>query len=145
MSDGTEAQATVDAAEVRRAYAIGRELMERAAEEAEALRAEAARYARQREREADLLVGKARRVLAAAEARASVIIATAQFLPHLSVDEVIDLDALAQVIAPGASVLHGQLPSRLDGLLASAIAHAVTDAFPEGVVEHRTVPAEAAT
>jgi hypothetical protein len=145
MSDGTEAQATVDAAEVRRAYAIGRELMERAAEEAEALRAEAARYARQREREADLLVGKARRVLAAAEARASVIIATAQFLPHLSVDEVIDLDALAHVIAPGASVLQGALPTRLDGLLASAIAHAVTDAFPDDVVEHRTVPAAAGT
>jgi hypothetical protein len=145
MSDGTEAQATVDAAEVRHAYAIGRELVERAAEEAEALRAEAGRYARQREREADLLVEKARRVLAAAEAKASVIIATAQYLPHLSRDEVIDLDALAHVIAPGASVLQGALPSRLDGLLASAIAHAVTDAFSEGVAQHDAEPAIART
>ena len=145
MSDGTETQAGVDAAEVRHAYAIGRELMEAAAGEADALRAEAASYARQREREADLLVAKARRVLAAAEAKASVIIATAQFLPHLSGDEVIDLDALAHVIAPGASVLQGAFPSRLDGLLASAIAHAVTDAFPEGVVRSGAVPAGTGT
>ena len=143
MADGTETQATVDA--VRHAYGIGRELMEVAAEEADALRAEAARYARRREREADLLVDKARRVLVAAEAKASVIIATAQFLPHLRGDEVIDLDALAHVIAPGASVLQGTLPTRLDGLLASAIAHAVTDAFPEGVLRDRAVPATAGT
>jgi hypothetical protein len=145
MAEGTETQATVDAAAVRQAYGIGRELMEVAAEEADALRAEAARYARQREREADLLLDKARRVLAAAEAKASVIIATARFLPHLTGDEVIDLDALAHVIAPGASVLQGALPSRLDGLLASAIAHAVTDAFPEVVVRHGAVPAAAGT
>jgi len=145
MADGTETQATADAAAMRHAYGIGRELMEVAAEEADGLLAEAARYARQREREADLLVDKARRVLAAAEAKASVIIATAQFLPHLSGDEVIDLDALAHVIAPGASVLQGALPSRLDGLLASAIAHAVTDAFPEGVLRQGAVPAAAGT
>lgn len=130
MAEATQGRTPVDAAAAREAYGIARELIDRATAEAEACRAEAARYARRREAEADLLLDKARRVLAAAEAKASVIIATAQFLPHLPGDTVIDLDALAHVIAPGASVLHGAPSSRLDGLLASAIAHAVTDAFP---------------
>ena len=129
MAEATQGRTPVDAAAAREAYGIARELIDRATAEAEACRAEAARYARRREAEADLLLDKARRVLAAAEAKASVIIATAQFLPHLPGDTVIDLDALAHVIAPGASVLQGP-SSRLDGMLASAIAHAVTDAFP---------------
>jgi hypothetical protein len=132
MADVTSGADPADEASAREAYGAARELLEAADEAARLRRAEADRYAAQREREADLLIEKARRLLLAAEAKASVIIATAHALPRLAVDDdlVIDLDSLAHVIAPGASVLRGSASTRLDGLLAAAIAHAVDDAFP---------------
>jgi hypothetical protein len=95
-------------------------------------RAEAERYARQRQNEADLLVAKARRLLVAAEEKAGVIVAMARS----EAGQVIDLDALAassmvelgQVVAPGATTLSGG-PTRLDSLLAAAISNAVDHAF----------------
>lgn len=95
-------------------------------------RDEAERYLQQRRLEADLLIQKARRVLLAAEAKAAVIVATARDR-SLVKDGVLDLDAIGHVVAPGASVLSdGSTPTALDRLLESAIAHAVTDAFPGG-------------
>jgi hypothetical protein len=95
-------------------------------------RAEAERYARQRQNEADLLVAKARRLLVAAEEKAGVIVAVA----HSEARQVIDLDALAassmlglgQVVAPGATTLSGG-KTRLDSMLAAAISNAVDHAF----------------
>jgi len=103
----------------------------RDAEEAAArTRQEADQYARQRQNEADLLVAKARRLLVAAEEKAGVIVATAR----VEASQVIDLDALTaamdevRVVAPGATTRsHG--PTRLDSLLATAIANAVDHAF----------------
>ncbi len=109
--------------------------LERAEVEARGIRAEADRYARKREQEAELLLAKARRVLVAAEQKAAVIIATARSQVE---DGSIDLrdgepaDDIGRVIAPGASRLYlGGHPSRLDRMLAAAIAHAVDDTFPE--------------
>ncbi len=120
-----------DAAE----FGPARELVERAIAEARAARADADRYVRQREQEAEMLVAKARRVLVAAEQKAAVIIATARSQVE---DGSIDLwdgepaDDIGRVIAPGASRLYlGGHPSRLDRMLAAAIAHAVDDTFPE--------------
>lgn len=95
-------------------------------------RAEAERYARQRQTEADLLVAKARRLLVAAEEKADVIVAVARSEAR----QVIDLDALAassmvdlgQVVAPGATTLSGGA-TRLDSMLAAAISNAVDQAF----------------
>ncbi len=100
--------------------AAAMDILREAEAAAAATRAEAERYARQRERGADLVLAKARRVLVAAEEKAAVIVATA----HDHVRTVIDLDALA---ADDASAPEG---TRLDGMLASAIANAVDSAFP---------------
>lgn len=107
-------------------------LLRHAEEAAGRTRADADRYARQREHDADLLVAKARRLLVAAEEKAGVIVAVARSEAR----QVIDLDALAassmaglgQVVAPGATTLSGG-PTRLDSLLAAAIANAVDHAF----------------
>jgi hypothetical protein len=114
------------------AFTVARELLERAEADARSLRAEADRFVHQREREAEMLLAKARRVLVAAEERAAVIVATAR---ERAADDVIDLTLLedveiGRVIAPGAARLHSGRDSRLDHLLASAITHAVDDAFP---------------
>jgi hypothetical protein len=94
-------------------------------------RHEADQYARQRQNEADLLVAKARRLLVAAEEKAGVIVATAR----VQAQQVIDLDALTastdavgQIVAPDATTL-SHVPTRLDSLLATAIANAVDHAF----------------
>jgi hypothetical protein len=50
-------------------YGAARELIVRAEEDAARIRAEADRYRRQREQEAELLVAKARRLLEVAEVR----------------------------------------------------------------------------
>jgi hypothetical protein len=121
-----------DAAE----FGSERELVERAIAEARAAKADADRYVRQREQEADLLVAKARRVLVAAEQKAAVIISTAR---TQAADGTLDLtqlesadDDIGRVIAPGASRLYvGNHPSRLDRMLASAISQAVDDTFAD--------------
>lgn len=111
-----------------------RELGERVEADARRARADADRYVRLREQEAEMLVAKARRLLIAAEQKAAVIIATAR---AQVADGALDLtepaaeDDIGRVIAPGAARLYlGDHPTRLDRLLASAIAHAVDDTFP---------------
>ncbi len=88
------------------------------------IRAEADHYARQREAEADLLIQKARRVLEAAEAKASMIIAGARAEVASHVDQTIDLDAIEPEIEQ-------RDPSELDRLLDDAIGRAVSDALAE--------------
>jgi hypothetical protein len=112
---------------VSEAFGAARGLLDTAAADAAQRREDAERYARQREQEADLLVQKARRLLLAAEEKAAVIVATARQLA-LADDRVIDLDALGGSRDPAAPDQDG-IPSRLDELLASAISHAVSDAF----------------
>ena len=59
--------ADTDSSVVSEAYAAARELLRQAEEDAARIRADADRYRRQREQEAELLVGKARRLLTMAE------------------------------------------------------------------------------
>lgn len=115
------------ATDVSEAFGVARGLLETAAADAAQRREDAERYARQREQEADLLVQKARRLLFAAEEKAAVIVATARQLDPED-DRVIDLDALGGSRDPASPDQDG-IPSRLDELLASAISHAVSDAF----------------
>ncbi len=58
---------------VGEAYAAARELLRRAEDDATRVRADADRYLRQRQLEAELVVAKARRLLAIAEERAAAI------------------------------------------------------------------------
>lgn len=119
---------TPTAAVVSAAVALLRE----AEAAAQRTREETDRYVRDRERDVELLLAKARRVLRAAEVRASVIVANAR----IEAAEVIDLDALAEesdeelrhVIAPGATTLR-RAPTQLDHLFASAINNAVDSAL----------------
>jgi hypothetical protein len=135
MVDGVTGDERVELTGPTGAFWAARELLEGAELDAGRTRAEAARYARQREQEADLLVQKARRLLVAAEQKAAVIVATARTQVPPQLDDVIDLDHLGHVIAPDGAVLrHRATPSRLDEMLASAISHAVTDAFPVDVL-----------
>jgi hypothetical protein len=111
-----------------------RELLERAEADARRARADADRYVRLREQEAEMLVAKARRLLTAAEQKAAVIIATARVQVadgRLDLTEPASEEEIGRVVAPGAARLHvGHHATRLDRLLASAIAHAVDDTFP---------------
>jgi hypothetical protein len=130
MVDAVTGDEPAEATGLSGAFGAARELLDGAALDAGRTRDDAARYARQREQEADLLVQKARRLLVAAEQKAAVIVATAR-TQVTEVDDVIDLDEMGHVIAPEGAVLrHHSAPSRLDDMLASAISHAVTDAFP---------------
>lgn len=112
---------------------------------ADATRAEAHRYARRRQSEADLVLEKAQRVLLAAEAKAAVIVRVAG-AHHAEPDEVIartggaqppepdrviDLDALeAEVPEPAPARLPAEPSSDLDRLIEAAIGRAVNHAFP---------------
>lgn len=115
------------------AFRAARQLLDVAAEEAAGIVAEAERRARAREQEAELLVAKARRLLEAAEAKAAVILATARaggLAPDLAMLDLTDA-ALGRIVAPGATVLpRGSLAARIDGIVASAVAHAVQEARP---------------
>jgi hypothetical protein len=109
-----------------------RRLLAAADVEAARLRADAEQQARRRELEAELLVAKARRLLEAAEARASVIVATARSsmaadLPDVDLRSDVDLTSVG--LGPARRV--GSGGNRFDSLLAAAIASAVGDAFPE--------------
>lgn len=129
------------------ALEAGRRLLAAAEAEAARLRTEAQRHASRREMEAELLVAKARRLLEAAEARASVIVATAR-ASALARADVVDLRGDADLAprwsprdVPRASRGDDDLPprsprtvpraTRFDSLLATAIANAVDDAFPD--------------
>lgn len=115
---------------VSEAYATARELLRIAEEHAEQVRSDADRYARRREQEAELLVGKARRLLEVAEARAAAIESAAGHREattppprHLRRDDTLDLDA------PDPTQ---RIRSDLDRLLAEAISHAVDSSFTTG-------------
>lgn len=132
MADVTTRQGELGDIELTEAFGAARILLDGAAFEAARHRSEADRYARQREREAELLVQKARRLLYAAEQKAAVIVATAR---AEQADRVIDLDVLASRAMGGGGAPAddpGGIPPRLDQLLAAAISHAVSDAFAEG-------------
>lgn len=131
---------------VTEAFAAARELLQGAEQEAERIRTEAERDARQREQEAELLVAKARRLLGAAEEKAVLIIAAARAqAPSAAAGEAIvheQLDHLRSAAATtrpagdeaaastDASARPGAAPSELDRILASAIASAVDAALP---------------
>ena len=108
-----------DAALVTGAYATARALLRQAEEDAARIRAEADRYRRQREQEAELIVAKARRVLTMAEERAAA--------PR---QRVVDVDAPAPddvaAVPPGGQ--RGE--SALDAILAAAVSNAVHRALP---------------
>jgi cell division septum initiation protein DivIVA len=133
MSDGMDEQQSELPLDVAGAMTAARELLAAAEADAAELRSETARYVRQRESEAELLVAKARRILSVAEEKAAGILAAAR-----SQAVVIDLetpvvpvplaeltdDQFRRIVSPSASSATG-----LDDMLASAIAHAVDRAL----------------
>jgi len=140
MDDGDQTAPTGDQAVG--VYGAARELLESAEREARRIVAEAAQRARAREQEADLLVAKARRVLAAAETKAAVLLADARARAAGTVIDLTDPVPGTTSSSPSgsastlpASVHAESLPSSLDRLVASAVAHAV----------HRALPADAAS
>ena len=76
-------------------------------------------------------MAKARRLLEAAEAKAAVIVATAQAAaPGPALLDLTD-GALRRIVAPDATVLpRGSLAARIDEIVASAVAQAVEEARP---------------
>ena len=115
---------------VTEAYAAARDLLRRAEEDAARIRADADRYRRQREQEAELIVGKARRLLTMAELRAAA--------PN---PVVVDVDAPAveirdddirPVVRDLDAVDRGsqRTPSGLDAILANAVSNAIHRALP---------------
>ena len=132
--DELPTSATTDSVLVSEAFSAARELLRQAEEDAARIRSDADRYKRQREQEAELLVGKARRLLTMAEERAAAMGRV-----------VVDLDAPAPIEAPApaepvASVpasrpapAHQAAPrlhSQLDSILANAVSNAVHRAMP---------------
>lgn len=113
------------------AFRAARQLLDDAAAEAARIIDEAQREARTRQREADLLVAKARRLLEAAEAKAAVVVATAQAAgPGPTLLDLTD-GSLRRIVAPDATVLpRGSLAARIDEIVASAVAQAVEEARP---------------
>ena len=138
LTDRVASGTSTDELVVSEAFATARELLRRAEDDAARLREEADRYVRQREQEAELLVGKARRLLEIAEQTAAAIesgaVAGRPAPRHLRVDPppaplaapvVLDLDA-------EAADSGRQLRSDLDRLLADAIGRAFDRSFRSG-------------
>ncbi len=122
MVDPANGQGT---ARVGEAYAAARELLRRAEEDAARIRADAERYVQQRHLEAELVVAKARRLLAVAEERAAAMTAPAP------VPSAIDLTRPAEVPVadePVAQVRGGR--NGLDSILATAVNRAIARALP---------------
>ena len=113
----------LDSAVVSEAYAAARELLRHAEEDAARIRADADRYRRQREQEAELIVGKARRLLTMAEDRAAN--------PR---PVVIDVDAAVppsrEVEEPVVPAVSPRAESGLDAILATAVSNAIHRALP---------------
>lgn len=127
MSERDASGASRDTILVSEAYTAARELLRQAEDDAARIRADADRYRRQREQEAELLVGKARRVLALAEGIAAA--------PR---PVVLDLDAPPPVPLESRT-LGGDPPIRpgstrtrtgLDSILAAAVSNAIDRALP---------------
>ncbi len=126
---------------VGEAYASARELLRQAEDDAARIRADADRYLRQRQMEADLVVAKARRLLAIAEERAAAIVGGAPPPPVAApaieaawdVDPdppaAIDLTA-APASRPPARSAGRRAHSELDSILASAVNRAIDRALP---------------
>lgn len=150
MADRALGDMSTDAAVVSDAFAAARDLLRSAEGEAVRLRADADRYVRQREQEAEILVAKARRLLAVAEEKAASMIATPRVetpgraTTPARVDDLgagdaprtDDLDVIEGERAPAAPATDGAIavdrsvPTGLDRILASAIGKAVDRAFP---------------
>jgi hypothetical protein len=120
---------------VSETYGAARELLERAEADAAVIRADADRYRRQREQEAELLVAKARRLLAVAEQRAATIEAQAARRGPAPPAETATGSGAA-VIDLTAADRRGNddivVPTGLDRMLQSAIARAVDSSFHLG-------------
>jgi hypothetical protein len=118
-------------ADVTEAYGAARELLDRAEEDAARIRHDADRYRQQREQEAELLVAKARRLLAVAEQKAVVIGQTP------AEAQVIDLDDPPDPArgGRGSSAVGTEdagSPTGLDRMLMSAISRAFEGSFTFG-------------
>lgn len=143
---------STEAPGVSEAYGAARALLAEAEAEAVRIRADADRYHRQRSQEAELLVGKARRLLAVAEQRAASLVAAAPVAGAMadpafadpattgpptddpSVGGVIDLTARRPVVALAGSGAADApvVATGLDGMLKAAIARAVDQSFHLG-------------
>ena len=118
-------------ADVTEAYGAARELLDRAEEDAARIRHDADRYRQQREQEAELLVAKARRLLAVAEQKAVVIGQTP------AEAQVIDLDGPPDPtrggpVASARGAEDADAPTGLDRMLQSAISRAFEGSFTVG-------------
>lgn len=148
MADEVRGEPNVGMSSVSEAFRAARDLLAWAQADADRVRADADRYVRQRESEAELLVAKARRVLEAAEAQVTAIRVGAREVPAASPpdpsepDVVIDLDALAgggrASPARVSPARHARRPlvdaptsagDGFDGILATAITRAVDRAL----------------
>jgi hypothetical protein len=135
MSDQGASGASTDTDLVSEAYTTARQLLRQAEDDATRIRADADRYMRQREQEAELLVGKARRLLALAEEKAAaprpvMLDVDAPPLVHRW-----DLEVPAVAFAlddAGAPIRAGSLRTRsdLDSILAAAVSNAIHRALP---------------
>ena len=150
MADRVLGDMSTDAAVVSDAFAAARDLLRSAEGEAVRLRADADRYVRQREQEAEILVAKARRLLAVAEEKAASMIATPRVetpgrattparvddlgagdAPRTADLDVIEGERASAVPATDGAIAVGRsVPTGLDRILASAIGKAVDRAFP---------------
>lgn len=120
-------RSSTDTANVSDAFLAARELLRTAEEEAAQRRAEVNRYVRQREQEAELLVAKARRLLAMAEERAAALQAAPAADPAPPAPTA-DEDRPDPGVDPRGA--QRPEPTGLDGVLASAIAKALDRSFP---------------
>jgi hypothetical protein len=137
---------TTDPTVVSEAYSTARELLRQAEADAARIRADADRYKRSREQEAELLVAKARRLLTMAEERAAAIRRGVVDLevPATAISRRgVALDAPAPApgseprvgdgaprpgVAPASSAPRVQ--TALDAILANAVSNAVHRALP---------------
>jgi len=135
MSDRDASGASTDTDVVSEAYIAARQLLQQAEEDAAGIRADADRYRRQREQEAELLVGKARRLLGLAAAKAA-----APRPVVLDRDEPPAAPPWHRGLPPGPVALDDadaptgagsrRTRSDLDSILAAAVSNAIHRALP---------------
>jgi hypothetical protein len=129
---GDRRAADSETALVSEAYGTARELLRQAEEDAARIRAEADRYRRQREQEAELLVAKARRLLTMAEHKAAALRPVVD-LDAPATAEAWDLDApivpnLGEAQPAGSGTRRSL--SQLDSIVATAVSNAIDRALP---------------
>jgi hypothetical protein len=130
MSDRDATGASTDTGLVSEAYTAARALLRQAEEDATRIRADADRYMRQREQEAELLVGKARRLLELAEAKAAALLPVVLDVDAPGPVEQWDVDLPVVAVALddlAAPIRPGSLRTRtdLDSILAAAFSNAI--------------------